>query len=636
MATTLIPRTVLFGNPERVQPKLSPDGATLSWIAPRDGVLNVWTRPVGAPDDEARVVTDDTDRGIRAYAWAHDGTHLLYVQDAGGDENWHVYATDVTAEDPTTATRDLTPFDGVQAQIVEISEDHPEVILLGINKENEQLHDVYRCELATGELTRIVENPGFVGWVVDHDFRVRGAAAPTPDGGIAIMVRDAGPADEDGSLVTAEAAGWRPLLVAGQADALTTSPVTFSKDGTRMLCISSLEANTGRLVWVDVASGDVEVVAEDDRYDVTSLSVDPETKEPRAVAFLRDRLRWTAVGDAIADDVARLDAHDPGDWGLVSRDEDDTTWLVAYTHDDGPVTYWAYARADGELTFLFEHQPALGEHRLSSMEPFTFTASDGLVVEGYVTYPADPAGTDADGRVPAVLNVHGGPWARDAWGYDPHAQWFANRGYACVQVNYRGSTGYGKEHVNAGDREWAGKMHTDLLEAIDHLAAANETTGRIDPTRVGIFGGSYGGYAALVGAAFTPERFACAVDIVGPSNLQTLIKSIPPYWAPMVAQFHTRLGHPDTDAEDLWDRSPLSRAEHISIPLLIGQGANDPRVKQAESEQIVEAMTKAGVPHEYLLYEDEGHGFAKPENRLHFYGRAEAFLAEHLGGRAES
>jgi dipeptidyl aminopeptidase/acylaminoacyl peptidase len=612
--TELIPRQVLFGNPDRISPELSPDGSMLSWLAPDDGVLNIWVQAIGGGDvDEsaARVVTDDRDRGIRDYTWAHDGRHLLYIQDQGGDEDWHVYAVDVL----DGGTRDLTPFAGVQAQLVDVDEDHPDVVLLGINADDEQLHDVYECALATGTLTKVCENPGFIGWVADHDMRVRGAAAPTPDGGLAIMVRDTTDAE------------WRPLLVAGQEDALTTSPISFDREGGRMLCISSVGANTGRLVWVDTATAETTVIAEDPRYDVAGFSVDPHTKLPRGVAFQRDRLRWEVLDDAVRADFERLGAHDPGDWQLVGRDTADTTWLVAYNHDDGPVGYWRYERASGGFTFLFDHQPALAGYQLAPMEPFSFEARDGLRIDGYVTWPV---GVERS-SLPAVLNVHGGPWARDTWGYHPEAQWLANRGYACIQVDYRGSTGYGKAHVNAGDKEWGAKMHTDLLDAVDHLVG----TGAIDPDRVAIYGGSYGGYAALVGAAFTPERFRCAVDIVGPSNLQTLIESIPPYWAPMIAQFHTRLGNPETDADLLWERSPLSRVDDIAIPVLIAQGANDPRVKQAESEQIVAAMAERGIPHEYLLFEDEGHGFAKPENRLRFYARAEAFLAEHLGGRHE-
>jgi dipeptidyl aminopeptidase/acylaminoacyl peptidase len=281
---------------------------------------------------------------------------------------------------------------------------------------------------------------------------------------------------------------------------------------------------------------------------------------------------------------------------------------------------------------MFEHQPSLSRYQLAKMEPFSFAARDGLVIHGYATFPVlSSQGPSGAAGLPTVVNVHGGPWARDAWGFDPEAQWLANRGYLCVQVNYRGSTGYGKAFVNAGNKEWGAAMHDDLLDAVDHVVAK----GWADRDRVGIYGGSYGGYAALVGAAFTPDVFRCAVDIVGPSNLKTLITSIPAYWAPMVAQFHTRVGNPETEEDFLWSRSPLSKADQIRIPLLIAQGANDPRVKQAEAEQIVAALTANGIEHEYLLYPDEGHGFAKPENRLSFYAAAERFLAHHLGGRAE-
>jgi dipeptidyl aminopeptidase/acylaminoacyl peptidase len=307
-------------------------------------------------------------------------------------------------------------------------------------------------------------------------------------------------------------------------------------------------------------------------------------------------------------------------------DHADRTWIVAFTTDDGPVRYWSWDRDAREGTFLFEHRPDLSRYRLAKVEPFTFTSRDGLEIHGYLSFPLG----EERRNLPTVLNVHGGPWARDGWGYDPEAQWLANRGYLAVSVNFRGSTGYGKSFLNAGDKEWGAKMHDDLLDALDWCIAQGYT----DANRVGIYGGSYGGYAALVGATFTPERFTCAVDVVGPSNLKTLIESVPPYWAPLIAQFHTRVGNPETEEEFLWSRSPLSRVDDISIPLLIAQGANDPRVKQAESEQIVAAMKERGIPHEYLLYEDEGHGFVKPENRLDFYARAERFLAEHLGGRA--
>jgi dipeptidyl aminopeptidase/acylaminoacyl peptidase len=611
----LIPRKVLFGNPERVSPRLSPDGTRLAWIAPQDGVLNVWLAPVspqtGVDWDRAEVVTDDADRGIRQFAWAHDNRHLLYLQDTGGDENWRLHDVDLA----TMQRRDLTPFDGVQTQIVAIERDFPAEVLIGMNKDNPQLHDVYRLDLETGELTKEVDNPGFLGWIADSKLVVRGAFAPQPDGAIVAMVRDS--ADDD----------WRELLRIPAEDALTTDPVTFSADGRSLLLVSSVGAETARLVRIDLPTGAEEVLAADPQADVSSVRIDPETREPQIVVVLRDRSGYIVLDPSVADDLTSIQALHHGDPNFVSADDAEKTWLIAFTNDTGPVPYFAYDRARRQGSLLFEHQPALSQYTLAPMVPFSLRARDGLVIHGYATFPPD--GPRAG--LPTVLNVHGGPWARDAWGYDPEAQWLANRGYLCLQVNFRGSTGYGKAFVNAGDREWGGKMQDDLTDAVAHAVAE----GWSDPKRVAIYGGSYGGYAALAGATFTPGIYCCAVDIVGPSNLKTLIETVPPYWAPMISQFHRRVGDPEQDAEFLWSRSPLSRADQISIPLLIAQGANDPRVKQAESEQIVAALKEAGIEHEYMLFPDEGHGFAKPENRMIFYAAAEKFLAHHLGGRAE-
>jgi len=617
MTTTdaLIPRQVLFGNPERVQPKISPNGKRLAWIAPVEGVLNVWVGDLAGGQGEA--VTDDRERGIRTYFWAHDDRHLLYVQDKGGDENWRLYGVDLESG----FVRDLTPFDDVQAQIVEVSKHHPDQILVGLNRDNPELHDVYRLDLAGGELTKVVENPGFLDWVADMDMRVRCGSAPTPDGGMNVMVRD-GDSDD-----------WRLLLEVSQEDALTTGVVGFTADGGGLYLITSLGANAGRLVRMSLGDGSEEVLAEDPTYDVSDVIVHPDTREVQAVAFLRDRIDWQVLDPELTADFEAMSSLHPGDMGFAGRDHADATWLAGFTADDGPVSYYAFDRATKEATFLFEHQPALSGYALSSMEAFSYTARDGMTVHGYLTFPHSPHGPHGLERegLATVLNVHGGPWARDAWGFDPEAQWLADRGYLCLQVNFRGSTGYGKDFVNAGDREWGARMHDDLLDAVAWVV----DKGYADPERVAIYGGSYGGYAALVGATFTPEVFRCAVDLVGPSNLKTLIESIPPYWAPLVATFHTRVGNPETEEDFLWSRSPLSKADNVSIPLLIAQGANDPRVKQAESEQIVAALREKDIEHEYLLFDDEGHGFAKPENRLRFYAHAERFLAQHLGGRCE-
>jgi len=611
----LIPLTVLFGNPERVSPRISPDGSQLAWIAPHDGVLNVWLAPIisqsGVDWGAARVVTDDTDRGIRQFAWAHDGRHLLYLQDTGGDENWRLHDVDL----PTMERRDLTPFDGVQTELIASEREFPDEILVGLNKDNPQLHDVYRLDLKTGELSKELTNPGLIGMLADAKLTVRAGLEPRPDGSMVLVVRDS--ADSD----------WRELVTISAEDSLTTGPVAFSADGQTLLMVSSADAQAARLMRIKLAGGATEVLAEDPEADVSSVRIDPDTREPQIVTVLKARSEYRVLDPSVADHLAAIRALHPGDPVFADADDADRVWLVSFTNDAGPVSFYAYDTATGTGSFLFEHQPELAKYELASMEPFSYQARDGLTIHGYLTFP--PGADRSD--LPTVLLVHGGPWARDAWGFDPEAQWLANRGYLCIQINFRGSAGYGKAFLNAGDREWGAKMQDDVSDAVAHAISRGWT----DPAKVAIVGGSYGGYAALAGAAFTPDVFCCAVDIVGPSNLITLIETIPPYWAPMIAQFHRRVGDPAKDKDFLWSRSPLSRADQIRIPLLIAQGANDPRVKQAESEQIVAALQKAGIEHDYMLFPDEGHGFAKPENRLRFFAAADRFLGRYLGGRSE-
>jgi dipeptidyl aminopeptidase/acylaminoacyl peptidase len=617
--TQLIPRTVLFGNPERTSPRLSPDGDRLAWIAPRDGVLNVWVAPVRVDPGQqdavdwaaAEVVTDDRDRGIRMFTWAHDGRHLLYIQDTGGDENWRLHDVDLE----TGQRRDLTPFSDVQVQIVASNKKFPTEILIGLNRDNPQLHDVYRLDLLTGDLTLVEKNPGFAGWEADDDLAVRAAYAPLPDGSMNLMVRDRA-GDE-----------WRLLMTFAPDDAGGSGVVSFSQDGQSLLVITPADANTSRLLRVDVATGTTEVLAEDPEADVEGVELHPDTLEPQFVTVLKDREEFIVLDPAIEADLKAVRALHPGDPSIGGREQASSPWLVTFSNDAGPVAYFVYDPATHGGRFLFDARPELNHYELAAMEPISFTSRDGLTIHGYATFPP---GADRS-NLPAVLNVHGGPQVRDEWGWNPEAQWLANRGYLCVQVNYRGSTGYGKDFVTAGDHEWGAKMHDDLIDAVDYIVGQ----GWADRDQVAIYGGSYGGYAALVGAAFTPDVFRCAVDIVGPSNLKTLLETIPPYWTPMIAQLYKRVGNPETEADFLWSRSPLSRARDIRIPLLIAQGANDPRVKQAESEQIVAALKDAGIDYEYMLFPDEGHGFAKPENRLKFYAAAERFLARYLDGRFE-
>jgi dipeptidyl aminopeptidase/acylaminoacyl peptidase len=599
---TIPPLEVLFGNPERVMPQLSPDGARLSWLAPVDGVLNVWVRDL-AGDDEGRPVTQDIDRGIRNYGWAADSRHLLYLQDNAGDENWHIHTVDL--ESGTVADR--TPFKNVQAQLVATSTADRDSVLIGINKDNPQLHDTYRLTLSSGAVEKVFSNPGFVGVVADHDLQVKAAVQPLPDGGQQLLVRDG--------------ETWRTLLEVGQPDALATSPVGFSADGSTLFALSSVGADRGRLVRLDVATGAETVLYEDDTYDVTGALCHPVTGEPLLVAVVADRLRWAALDPVYEPDLLALQDLGHGDLNIVSTDESFSTWLVARDPADGSAVYYVYDRATRTARELMRSRPELDAYELADTEPFTFTARDGLRVSGYVSFPP---GRERS-QLPAVLNVHGGPWARDTYGFRPDNQLLATRGYVAIQVNYRGSTGYGKAFTSAGDKQWAAAMHDDLLDAVDYCVQQ----GWVDPTRVGIYGGSYGGYATLVGMTFTPETFVCGVDVVGPSDLESLIRSFPEYWKPMIEVFTLRCGDPDTEPEFLKSRSPLTYVDRIVRPLLIAQGAHDPRVVQEQSELIVAAMRERNIPVEYLLYDDEGHGFAKPENRLHFYAAMERFLAEH-------
>lgn len=606
----LIPRRVLFGNPHRADPQISPDGTRLAFLAPLDGVLNVWTGPVDA--DAFAPITHDTDRGVRVYFWAHDGEHLMYLQDVGGDENWRLHRVHLASG----SVQDLTPFDKVQVQLVARDKRHPSELLIAMNRDDERLHDVYRVDLRTGALTQVAKNPGNVlGWLADVRFRVRGAVTSTPDGGTQLLVRD-DPAGE-----------WRPFVAWSAEDAMSSWPLGFTLDGDHLYLVDSRGVNAARLVRTDLAFAEAQVLAADPQYDVGGVVVHQDTREIQMVAFTRARHEWEVLDPAIADDVAAIRELSPGDFGIHSRSHDDRVWVIEFIEDRRPVSYYAFDRDTRTGRLLFTTRPDLEAYTLAPMEPVAFTARDGLEVHGYLT---TPAGTDP-AALPTVLLVHGGPWHRDTWGYDPEAQWLANRGYACLQVNFRGSTGYGKRFLNAGNKEWGGRMHDDLVDAVRWAVER----GIADPARLAIYGGSYGGYAALAGAALTPDVFRCAVDIVGPSNLITFIETIPPYWSSYLAMLHDRVGNPETDGELLRSRSPLTHVDRIRIPMLIAQGANDPRVKQSESEQIVGVMRRKGIDHEYLLFPDEGHGFAKPENRLRFYAAAERFLARHLGGRFE-
>jgi dipeptidyl aminopeptidase/acylaminoacyl peptidase len=607
----LIPREVLLGNPVKASPRISPDGTRLSYLAPsEEGVLNVWVRTIGEADD--RQVTNDTHRGIRIHFWAEDNAHLLYLQDIDGDENWHVYSVDLESG----IVRDLTPFQGIRAQGIVTDKNFPNQILVGLNLRDRRVFDMHRIDLTTGAVVLDTENPGdVIGWVTDSAFQIRGAFAQNPmDASRTLRVRDS------------KDAPWRDLLKWPFGE--NGGPIDFTQDGKALYAETSIGSDTTRLVKVDTATGkELETVAVSPKVDVGPVLLQPDTRVVQAVGFNYFKNEWTVLDQSIADDFAALAEVQRGEFYPTGRDRADQNWIIVYQTDDGPVNWYVYHRDTKKAEFLFNNQPALAEYTLAKMKAVEITARDGMVLVGYLTLPV---GVEPE-SLPFVLNVHGGPWARDEWGYNPESQWFANRGYATLQINFRGSAGFGKEYLNAGNLEWAAKMQHDLTDAVKWAI----DKGIAAPDKVCIYGGSYGGYATLVGVTMTPDLYACGVDIVGPSNIKTLFASIPPYWAPIKSEFLMRVGDVENDPELNRKISPLFYADKIKVPLIIAQGANDPRVNIKESDQMVAAMRENGLEVDYVVYTDEGHGFARPVNRLDFYGRVDEFLGKYLGGRVE-
>ena len=616
--TPIIERGVLFGNPTRFQGRLSPDGIQMSFRAPLDGVMNLW---VGKKGDysSVKVITNDKDRGIPSHFWALDSKHVLYIQDQGGDENWHLYSIDLTNGD----TIDLSPYEGTQAQMIAQSEDKPGVVIVGMNDRDPKWHDVYSVELGTGDRTLLSENNGFASIIVDNLLDVRLATKSTPSGGLEVLLRS----DDD----------WRPLFDIAFEDVQTTVILGFDEENQGIYMLDSRDRNTAALVHMNLADQALTSIAASDRMDVSSVLIDPRTHEPFAYALDFIRPEWHAISSEYVDVIARLNSQLSGGSQVLAQSLNNQFWTIYTDESDSSPIYNVFDASTGELDELFVTNPRLNEQPLAKMHGVVIQSRDDKELVSYLTLPleSDP---DQDGKptnpVPLVMLVHGGPWGRDVYGYSPAVQWLANRGYGVLQVNFRSSTGLGKAFLNAGNEQWGKAMHDDLLDAKNWAVEQ----GIIIEDKVAIMGGSYGGYATLVGLTFTPDEFSCGVDIVGPSNLVTLLESIPPYWESFRQVFARAIGDPETEKglSLLKERSPLTHVDKIKKPLLIGQGANDPRVKQAESDQIVEAMKRKGIPVTYVLYPDEGHGFQKPENNLSFYAVAEAFLATCLGGRYQS
>jgi dipeptidyl aminopeptidase/acylaminoacyl peptidase len=613
-AVPLIPRDALFGNPTRAQGRLSPDGRWVSWIAPRGGVLNIWVAPADAPE-QARPLTRETERPIRQHFWAPDSSMIMFINDRGGDEDFLLYGVAPTGGE----VRNLTPFPKTTVRIAGVSNSVTDRILVALNNRDPRWHDVHSLNLKTGELSLVQKNEGYTAFIADEGLALRVAMRPNAAGGQDYFRIDEGRIAE------------APFLSHGLDDSQTTAPIGFSADGRILYWIDARGRDKAALFAMDWASGAMRLLHEDARADVQNVLVNPRTQRVEAVQAEYKLPEWTVLDRAVADDIAFLD-RELGVWALGSRTLADDRWVVATANSDSQSATYLYERKPRRLTKMFDSRPELVSAPLARMRPLEIATRDGKTMVSYLTLPPGVGDRPAS-PLPMVLLVHGGPWARDGYGFDREAQLLANRGYAVLQPNFRGSTGFGKAFVNAGDGEWAGKMHDDLIDAVEW--AVRE--GIADRRRVAIMGGSYGGYATLVGLTFTPETFACGVDIVGPSNLFTLLSTVPPYWESFRKQLIGRLADPDTEEGRRWltERSPLTHVDRIRRPLLIGQGANDPRVKQAESDQIVAAMQARNIPVTYVLFPDEGHGFARPVNNIAFMAVAENFLSRCIGGRAE-
>ncbi len=623
MNVQLIPREILFSNPERINVKLSPNGQHLSYLANLDGVQNIFIATTDKPKESAPI-TKDTARGIRQYFWLYDNQHVAYLKDGGGDENWCLHIVNIPTKEDVIHTPEK-----IKAIVYHVSPKFPEEILIGINERSKAYHDVYRLNIRTGEKTLILQNDQkFSDFIFDDDYNLRFATLTTDEGGVeyfkALSVDKTGKYTWESFMKIGIEDAYIPPLLAG-----STRLLGLTRDGKVLYMLDSRGHDLNTLKSINLDTKVETILAEGKKADIEDAMFDPSTGIVQAYSIYYLHETWAYLDKEIELHLNTIKQTLKGEVNVVSRTLDDSLWVVADMKDDGPIGYYLYNKNNKTLTFLFNHRDNLNKYKLAKMEGVVVKARDGLELPCYITKPVG-----ANGAVPLVLVVHGGPWRRDKWGFISEVQWLANRGYAVLQVNFRASIGFGKAFINKGNLEWGSKMHEDLLDAV--IWAVKE--GIADPEKIAIYGGSYGGYSALWGATQSGNVFKCAVDIVGPSNLQTLLANFPADWASSMEQWYRRVGDPRTVEGNalLKERSPLTHVDKIQIPILIAQGEKDPRVTQNESEQIVAVMKEKNLPFIYMLFMDEGHGFARPENKFAFYGIAERFLSNNLGGEFQN
>jgi dipeptidyl aminopeptidase/acylaminoacyl peptidase len=604
----LIPMKDFFRNPIKVAFSLSPNGEYLAFMQPWENRLNVYVEKIGS--GQATRVTSAKERDISGYAWKGDN-RIVYIQDTGGDENFRLYAVGIDGSNP----KDLTPFEKVRAQIIDRLEQNKDEILVGLNKRTPQVFDVYRINVNTGELKMIAENPGnYTGWATDWDGKLR--IAITTDGvNSSLLFRNT------------ETEKFAPLVTTSFKE--TFSPAGFTSDNRQLYVASNIGRDKIAIVKYDVENKkELEKIYEHPEVDVTTLVTSRKRRLITGVSYTTDKTQFHFVDKQRAELQKDLERRLPGyEVRLAGCNDEEDKCLVRTFTDRSRGAYYFFDLKSKDFRKLADVSPWLNEQDMAPMKPIKYQSRDGLTIHGYLTLPKGVAARN----LPMIVNPHGGPWYRDSWGYNPEVQFLANRGYAVLQVNFRGSTGYGRKFWEASFKQWGKAMQDDITDGVHWMIKQ----GIADSKRVGIYGGSYGGYATLAGLVYTPDLYAAGVDYVGVSNLFTFLKAIPPYWKPYLEMLYEMIGHPEKEKDLLTAASPVFHSAKIKVPLLIAQGANDPRVNKAESDQMVEALKARGIDVPYIVKNNEGHGFANEENRFEFYRAMEEFLGKHLGGRVE-
>lgn len=597
-----------FRNPEKTGFQISPDGKYFSYMAPYENRLNLFVQEIGS--DKATRITSETARSIAGSLWAN-GNRILYVKDTGGDENYQLYGVNLDGTD----AKAYTAFPNVRTQIIDKLENIDSLVIVGLNKRNPQVFDPYRLNLNTGELSLLAENPGNIqGWMTDHEGKLRVALAIVDGVNTQILYRET------------EDQPFRPVLTTNFKE--TVSFVSFTPDNKMVYALTNIGRDKAALVLMDPATcEEKEVLYTNDKYDIAGVGYSEAKKKLVSVSCIGHKGNIRHFFDSDEEAIrARLEERLKGyDIGTTSEDRSENIRMIYAGSDRTYGTYYLYNVKEDQLTKVADLAPWIKEEEMSPMHPITYTSRDGLTIEGYLTLPKGFTPETAR-NLPVVVNPHGGPWARDTWGYNPEVQFLANRGYAVLQMNFRASTGYGRRFTELGYKQWGQTMQDDITDGVQWLIKE----GIADPKRVAIYGASYGGYATLAGVTFTPELYACAIDYVGVSNLFTFMQTIPPYWKPLLDMMYEMVGDPVKDKEMMEKYSPVFHVDRIKAPLFIAQGANDPRVNKAESDQMVEALKQRGIEVEYMVKDNEGHGFHNEENRFDFYRAMEKFLAAHL------